>query len=185
MGYKMNSTIPDLLGINEELSTYDVPVFEKNMPEKVWGTANMDKTIHINKVSRYLSKNNNNIFRIKFLLNKFPNSKYSQDSTDRMTYLMNKIAEYDLHVARYYMIRKAYVAALNRAQYVLQEFPQTIHQEEALIIMISAYEFLGIKDLQADTEKILKLNYPESKFHTKDLQAQKKKWWHIWDSLYD
>jgi hypothetical protein len=49
MGYKMNSTIPDLLGINEELSTYDVPVFEKNMPEKVWGTANMDKTIHINK----------------------------------------------------------------------------------------------------------------------------------------
>jgi hypothetical protein len=49
MGYKMNSNIPDLLGINEELSTYDVPVFEKNMPEKVWGTANMDKTIHINK----------------------------------------------------------------------------------------------------------------------------------------
>ncbi len=69
---------------------------------------------------------------------------------------MNKMAEHEIHVARYYMKRKAYVAALNRAQYVLQEYPQTIHQEEALIIMISAYEFLGIKDLQEDTEKILK-----------------------------
>ena len=52
------------------------------------------------------------------VVNKFPNSKYSQDSTDRMTYLMNKIAEYDLHVARYYMKRKAFVAALNRAKNV-------------------------------------------------------------------
>ena len=121
----------------------------------------------------------------KALIERYPDSKYYDDAIIRMTYLMNKMAEHEIHVARYYMIRKAYVAALNRAQYVLQEFPQTIHQEEALIIMISAYEFLGIKDLQADTEKILKLNYPESKFHTKDLQAQKKKWWHIWDSLYD
>ena len=102
-----------------------------------------------------------------------------------MTYLMNKMAENEIHVARYYMKRKAYIAALNRAQYTLEEYPQTIHQEEALIVMISAYEFLGIKDLQKDTEKVLKFNYPNSKFHTKDLQAQKKDWWNIWDSLYD
>ena len=102
-----------------------------------------------------------------------------------MTYLMNKMAENEIHVARYYMKRKAYIAALNRAQFALKEYPQTIHQEEALIIMISAYEFLGIQDLQKDTEKILKLNYPNSEFHTKDLQAQKKDWWNIWDSLYD
>ena len=83
------------------------------------------------------------------------------------------------------MIRKGYIAALNRSMYVLEEYPQTVHQEEALIIMISAYEFLGIQDLQKDTEEILKLNYPNSQFHTKDLQAQKKNWWNIWDSLYD
>jgi outer membrane protein assembly factor BamD len=50
------------------------------------------------------------------LTKRFPESKYSQDATDRMTYLMNKIAEYDLHVARYYMKRKAYIAAVNRAK---------------------------------------------------------------------
>ena len=98
---------------------------------------------------------------------------------------MNKMAENEIHVARYYMKRKAYVAALNRAQFVLKEYPQTIHQEEALIIIISAYEFLGIQDLQKDTEKILKFNYPDSEFYTKDLQAQKKDWWNIWDSLYN
>ena len=121
----------------------------------------------------------------KALIERFPDSKYYEDATMRMTYLMNKMAEHEIHVARYYMKRKAYVAALNRSQYVLEEFPQTVHQEEALIIMISAYEFLGIKDLQKDTEKILKLNYPESEYHSKDLQAQKKKWWHMWESLYN
>ncbi len=119
------------------------------------------------------------------IVKRYPESKYYDDSLIRMTYLMNKMAEHEIHVARYYMKRKAYIAALNRAQFVLEEFPQTVHQEEALIIMISAYEFLGIKDLQRDTEKILKLNFPNSQFHTKDLQAQKKDWWNIWDSLYD
>ena len=118
------------------------------------------------------------------LVSRYPDSKYYDDSLIRMTYLMNKMAENEIHVARYYMKRKAYIAALNRAQFVLEEYPQTIHLEEALIIMISTYEFLRIKDLQKDTEKILKLNFPNSQFHTKDLQAQKKDWWNIWDSLY-
>ena len=117
------------------------------------------------------------------VVERYPDSKYYEDSLIRMTYLMNKMAENEIHVARYYMKRKAYIAALNRGQYILQEYPQTVHQEEALIIMISAYEFLGIQDLQRDTEKILKLNYPNSKFHTKDLQAHKKNWWNIFDSL--
>jgi|TARA_B100001741_G_scaffold136848_2_gene112702 hypothetical protein len=49
MGYKMKTSIPKLLGINSELSTYDVPVFEKELPKGQWGAANMDRTIHINK----------------------------------------------------------------------------------------------------------------------------------------
>lgn len=48
MAFKMKTTIPELLGINAELSTYDVPVFEKDMPDNIWGAANIDRTIHIN-----------------------------------------------------------------------------------------------------------------------------------------
>ena len=51
--------------------------------------------------------------------------------------------------------------------------------------MISAYEFLGIQDLQRDTEKILKLNYPNSNFKQKISKLRRKDWWNIWDSLYE
>jgi outer membrane protein assembly factor BamD len=121
---------------------------------------------------------------LKELTAVYPESKYYQDGVNRMTYLMNKLAEHEIHVARYYMRRKAYVAAINRAQYTLENYPQTIHQEEALVIMISGYEYLGIKDLQKDTEKILKINFPESKFDKQKLEIQKKEWWKFWESLY-
>ena len=72
-----------------------------------------------------------------------------------MTYLMNKISEYELHVARFYMRRAAYVAALNRAKFVIENYNQSIHQEEALVLMVSCYEHLGIEDLRKDTERVL------------------------------
>jgi outer membrane protein assembly factor BamD len=115
----------------------------------------------------------------------FPESKYTPDSIIRMSYLMNKIAERELHVARYYMKRKAYVAALNRAKYVLENYRQSIHQEEALVISISAYEHLGIEDLKKDTERILEKNYPDSKFDKQKLTSSKKDWWRFWESLYN
>ena len=118
------------------------------------------------------------------LATKYPDSKYFQDSTDRMTYLMNKIAEYDLHVARYYMKRKAYVAALNRAKQVYTNYPESIHVEESLVIQYIAYKELKIKDLEVATKKIIDLNYPENKL-TLDTREGTKTWWKFWESLAD
>ena len=118
------------------------------------------------------------------LATKYPDSKYFQDSTDRMTYLMNKIAEYDLHVARYYMKRKAYVAALNRAKQVYTNYPESIHVEESLVIQYIAYKELKIKDLEVATKKIIDLNYPENKL-TLDTRQGTKTWWKFWESLAD
>lgn len=120
----------------------------------------------------------------KDLTKKFPNSKYYQDSTDRMTYLMNKIAEYELHVARFYMKRKAFVAAVNRAQKVVTDYPDSVHVEESLIIKYLAYQELGIKDLASDTLKIIKLNYPENPI-INNYVDKKKEWWKFWESLTD
>ena len=114
----------------------------------------------------------------------FPKSKYNKDAITRMSYLMNKIAERELHVARFYMKRKAYVAALNRAKYVLENYRQSIHQEEALVITISAYDHLGILDLKKDTERVLEKNYPDSKFEKQKAMSAKKDWWRFWESLY-
>ena len=115
----------------------------------------------------------------------FPKSKYVKDAITRMSYLMNKIAERELHVARYYMKRKAYIAGLNRAKYVLENYRQSIHQEEALVISVSAYEHLGIKDLKEDTERILEKNFPGSKFEKQKSMVTKKDWWRFWESIYN
>src|SRR3990172_12861205 len=60
----------------------------------------------------------------KDLVNRFPDSKYSDDARARMRYLVNSLAQYEVHVARYYMKRGAFVAAANRAQFAVQHYPQ-------------------------------------------------------------
>ena len=113
----------------------------------------------------------------------FPKSKYYEDSVNRMTYLMNKISEYELHVARFYMRRAAYVAALNRAKFVIENYSQSVHQEEALVLMVSCYEHLGIEDLRKDTERVLEKNYPNTKFNAQKIIENKARWWEFWDSM--
>ena len=102
-----------------------------------------------------------------------------------MTYLMNKISEYELHVARFYMKRKAYVAALNRAKYVVENYNQSVHQEEALVIMVSSYDHLGIEDLRNDTERVLKTNYPDTQFNALTIQSKQSEWWQFWGSMFN
>jgi len=101
-----------------------------------------------------------------------------------MTYLMNKIAEYDLHVARYYMKRKAYVAALNRAKNIYNNYPESIHVEESLVIQYLAYKELKLKDLEVATKKIIDHNYPENKL-TQYNKEEGNTWWKFWESMAD
>lgn len=118
----------------------------------------------------------------KQLVDQFPESKYSPDARLRMQYIVNSLAEYELHVARYYMRRAAYVAAANRAQQVVQEFPQTVSAEEALAIMVQAYESLQLKALRDDAERVLRTNYPQSIFLGGPGTAggARKPWWKFW-----
>lgn len=119
---------------------------------------------------------------LKTMTELFPQSKYYEDAKNRMVYLMNKIAERELYVARFYLRKKAYLASLNRAKYVIEKYPESIHQEEALMIMIVSYENLGINDLAEDTKRVINLNYPK-KNKKIDLERKDddKKWWEVWD----
>ena len=96
---------------------------------------------------------------------------------------VNALAEHELHVARYYMKRKAFVAALNRSKYVLENYPQSTSVEEALIISISAYDELGMADLKQDTLRVLETNYPNSRMLGKGVPEDNKVWWKFWESL--
>jgi outer membrane protein assembly factor BamD len=120
----------------------------------------------------------------KELVERFPTSRYKNDATQRMIYLVNTLALHEMHVARYYMERKAYVAALNRARYVLETYPNSSSIEDALVMEISAYEAMGLTDLKADSLRVLKENYPENPLINGKVQAEEKVWWKFWEELY-
>jgi len=93
------------------------------------------------------------------LVEKYPDSPYAEDARQRMFYLRNNLAQYELSVADYYMRRKAYIAAVNRAQYVVQHYDRTPVVPQALEMMAQAYQHLGMEELAADARRVLALNY--------------------------
>jgi outer membrane protein assembly factor BamD len=121
---------------------------------------------------------------LKELVTRYPDSRYAKDAVLRMTYLVNALADHELHVARYYMKRTAYVAALNRCKFVIESYPDAPAVEEALVISISAYDALGMEDLKQDTLRVLEANYPNSRILGKGVPTDERVWWKFWESLY-
>ncbi len=119
----------------------------------------------------------------KELIERYPNSRYVKDATLRMVYIVNTLAQHEMHVARYYMNRKAYLAALNRAKYVIEYYPKSTSVEEALMTMISAYDYMELTDLKEDTLRVLKKNYPENPLITGKVVQEERAWWKFWDIL--
>jgi outer membrane protein assembly factor BamD len=117
----------------------------------------------------------------KQLVDQFPDSAYAEDARVRMDYIVNTLAEYELHVARYYFRRGAYVAAVNRAQQVVVEFQGAPATEEALYIMVQGYERLGLQALRDDANRVFQKNFPNSTFPSQGLRKPGKAWWHIWN----
>ena len=117
----------------------------------------------------------------KELITRFPQSKYTPDSIARMKYLVNALASHEVHVAQYYMRRGAYVAAANRAQYALLTYPQAPAIEEALFIMVKAYDAMGMTDLRDDADRVMKKNFPDSPYF-KGKTDKKDPWWMLWGS---
>ncbi|MBK7356065.1 outer membrane protein assembly factor BamD [Propionivibrio sp.] len=113
------------------------------------------------------------------LVTRYPDSKYTPDAILRMKYLVNALASLEVHVARYYMKRTAYVAAVNRAQFALKQYPEAAATEEALFIMVKAYDLMGMNDLRDDAERVMRKNYPNSIYYTRGLE-RKEPWWKLW-----
>jgi len=95
------------------------------------------------------------------LVRQYPDSKYANDSARRIIHLRNNMALYEVHVADYYMRRGAYIAAVNRGKYVIENYQRTPAVPEALVIMVRAYHKLGVNDLADDVLRVLRLNHPD------------------------
>ena len=100
----------------------------------------------------------------KQVVTRFPNSPYAADSIDRMKYLVNQMASGEVSIARFYYGRGAYVAAVNRANDVISNYQGTPALEDALQVMASSYDRLGLADLRDDTWRVLERSFPESRY---------------------
>lgn len=113
----------------------------------------------------------------KELVQKFPESRYAEDAQTRMRYLSNALGMYEVHVARYYYNRGAFLAAANRAQASLLAYPAVPANEDALDVLAKSYEKLGLPQLADDSRRILQKTYPQSKYLS---AAPAKPWWRFW-----
>jgi outer membrane protein assembly factor BamD len=112
------------------------------------------------------------------LVRQYPGSAYAHDAERRMTYLRNRLADYEVQVAEYYMRRGAYVAALNRAEYTIEHYDGAPSVERALAIMIQAYRKMELPDLAEKTETVYRENFPQG--GTPAGTGKKKSWWKFW-----
>lgn len=114
----------------------------------------------------------------KELVERFPESRYADDARARMVFLVNTLARHEVQVAQYYFNRGAYLAAANRAQTTLTRYPQAPANQEALVMMVRAYEKLEMKQLADDTRRVLQKNFPANAMAA--LPASGKPWWKLW-----
>jgi outer membrane protein assembly factor BamD len=118
------------------------------------------------------------------LVRRFPDSEYAQDARQRMLYLRNNLARYEVHVARYYYNRGAYLAAANRASYVVERFPRTPAVREALEMMAQSYDKLELPQLADDARRVIALNEQQGTFVVETVKPSEKPWsQRVWDYL--
>ncbi|HUG72481.1 MAG TPA: outer membrane protein assembly factor BamD [Steroidobacteraceae bacterium] len=114
---------------------------------------------------------------LRIVVNDYPNSKYAPDARQRMIYLRNRLADYELRVAEHYMERGAWVAAAQRARQAIEQFDGAPAVKDALRIMIHCYTKLGYTDLAGNSERVFRENFPDE---STALSRSSSSWWKPW-----
>ncbi len=174
------TTIDRFIKLNPSSPAFDYALFLKGM-------INFNDNLGLlgNLFGQDLSERDQRAARDSFqafkqLSDQFPQSRYTPDARQRMGFIVNSLAQYEVHVAGYYYRRGAYVAAAARAQQTVTEFQQSPAVEQALIIMVQSYDKLGLPQLRDDADRVLRKNFPKSSFLTAGTAAQIKPWWKFW-----
>lgn len=110
------------------------------------------------------------------VIRRFPASKYAEESRQRMIYLRNRLALHDLTVGLYYFDRDAYVSAIGRAKYVLETYPQSEFDDDAVALLAISYKALGQDVLSQDAKRVLEQNYPEHAYLKGQWPKRRSQW---------
>ncbi|APE06425.1 MAG: outer membrane protein assembly factor BamD [Alteromonas sp.] len=158
------ATIDRFIRLNPNHSDVDYAYYMRGLTNMESDSNLFQELLTIDRSDRDPSKSRQAFEDFRRLIEQYPNSKYAADAKKRMLHIKDRLARYEIAIARFYMRRQAYVAAANRGRYVIEHFPDTTQVKDALEIMVSSYEQLGLDDLRLNAMKTLKLNFPDSDF---------------------
>jgi outer membrane protein assembly factor BamD len=158
------ATIDRFIRLNPNHSDVDYAYYMRGLTNMESDNNLFQDLLNVDRSDRDPSKSRESFDDFRQLIERFPNSKYAADARKRMLYIKNRLASYEIAIARFYMRREAYVAAANRGRYVLEHYPDSDQVQQALEIMVACYDQLQLDDLKQNAIKTLRLNYPNSDF---------------------
>jgi outer membrane protein assembly factor BamD len=119
----------------------------------------LERLFHVDMTKRPPTNARKSFAAFKTVVEQYPKSEYAHDALQRMVYLRNRLANYEVHVAHYYLKRGAYVASAQRARAAIEQYSGSPATREALGILIQSYDKMGLKELSAQTRQVYDLNY--------------------------
>jgi outer membrane protein assembly factor BamD len=138
----------------------------------------IEKLFRVDLSKRPPTTANKSFAAFRTVVTEYPKSAYSYDARQRMIYLRDRLASYDVAVARYYLTRGAYVGAVRRAKLVIENYEGAPATKDALAIMIVSYDRLGMKTLADESRKVYAANFTGQVAQV--AAATQQHWWHFW-----
>lgn len=158
------ANIDRFVRLNPNHSDIDYVLYMRGLTNMEADSSLFQDLLNIDRSDRDPTKSRDAFNDFGRLIQEFPDSKYAADAQKRMVFIKNRLARYEVAIARYYMRREAFVAAANRGRYVIEHFPNSDQIQQALEIMVESYDQLGLDELKSNAIKTLKLNFPDSQF---------------------
>ncbi|MDO6475064.1 outer membrane protein assembly factor BamD [Alteromonas sp. 1_MG-2023] len=158
------ATIDRFIRLNPNHSDVDYAFYMRGLTNMEADTNMFQQLMQIDRSDRDPSKSREAFTDFRRLIQQYPDSKYAADAKKRMVFIKERLAKYEIAIARFYMRREAFVAAANRGRYVLENYSNTDQVQEALEIMVSSYDQLGLTELKENAMQTLRLNFPDSDF---------------------
>jgi len=184
--YKSNSPEDAMSTVNRFIRTYpthphiDYAYYLKGLINFNRENAFLDRIARIDMTQRDQGAPRQAFTDFGDLISRYPNSIYAPDARQRMVHLRNLMARHEINVAKYYLRREAYVAAATRGQYLLEHYPQSMHDGDALAVMTESYRQLGEDKLAADTRRVLQLNHPDHPYLHGDWPNERNLFQKLW-----
>lgn len=158
------ATIDRFIRLNPNHADVDYAFYMRGLTNMEADNNLFQEMVGIDSTDRDPTKSKQAFDDFRRLIQQYPDSKYAADARQRMVFIKNRLAKYEVAIARFYMRREAYIAAANRGKYILEHYPDSNQVQQALEIMVECYDQLELTDLKDNAMKTLKLNFPNSEF---------------------